>query len=92
MWDDYAVPGGTYRENMLRTPGQSATTAGHRSREFTYESLKKEHVDEKGDITIDRRDPVVEPDLKKVADEATLTTAVNGLKITEPAEAAKVSA
>jgi hypothetical protein len=56
MWEDYDAPGGTYRENMLRTPGQTATTAGHRSRNFTFEALK-ENLDENGVITINRQDP-----------------------------------
>jgi len=56
MWDDYAAPGGTYRENMLRMPGQTATTEGHRSRAFTFEALQ-DNLDEDGVITINRQDP-----------------------------------
>jgi hypothetical protein len=56
MWEDYEVPGGTYRENMLRAPGQSSTTKGHASRKFTFEALKN-NMDENGVITINRQDP-----------------------------------
>lgn len=55
MWDDYAAPGGTYRENMLRKPGQTYATEGHASRDFTYQNLRK-YMDEEGTIVIDRED------------------------------------
>jgi hypothetical protein len=51
MWDDYLVPGGTFRENLLGIPGQHFPTEGHRSEEFRYENLKK-LADENGDVTI----------------------------------------
>lgn len=57
MWDDYTVPGGTYRENLLGTPGQSLTPEGHPSTQFRYDVLKKTCADSNGDITIEKRDP-----------------------------------
>lgn len=55
MWDDYAVPGGTYRENLLNTPGQSHAPKGHPARDFQYDTLKEKYADENGDIIIDRQ-------------------------------------
>ena len=62
MWKDYAVPGGTFRENLLGEPGQKTPPLDHPSKQFTYENLKKIPgvVDEKGDIHINRRDPVLQ--------------------------------
>lgn len=57
MWDDYTVPGGTYRENLLSTPGEPLTPIGHPSRNFRYAALKERYeVAENGDITIEKRD------------------------------------
>jgi len=59
MWEDYAVPGGTYRENLLRTPGQSLAPKGHPATQFRYGVLKEKYeVAANGDITINRADPV----------------------------------
>lgn len=56
MWDDYTVPGGTYRENLLSTPGEPLTPKGHPSRNFRYAALKERYeVAENGDITIEKR-------------------------------------
>lgn len=55
MWEDYTVPGGTYRENLLGTPGKSGVPNGHPAAEFKYETLKEKYGDEKGNILIDRR-------------------------------------
>lgn len=55
MWEDYTVPGGTYRENLLGTPGQSGVPDGHPAANFKYETLREKYGDEKGDIFIDRR-------------------------------------
>jgi hypothetical protein len=56
MWDDYAVPGGSFRENLLREPGASLMPEGHPAVQFRYENLKKQKgiLDEKGDINIKR--------------------------------------
>lgn len=55
MWDDYTVPGGTYRENLLGTPGKSGVPDGHPAANFKYEVLKEKYGDERGNIFIDRR-------------------------------------
>jgi len=68
MWDDYAAPGGTYRENMLRIPGQTATTEGHRSKAFTFEALR-DNLDEDGVITINRQDQENEEDVVENVEE-----------------------
>ncbi|PVH99764.1 putative monooxygenase moxC, partial [Periconia macrospinosa] len=36
MWDDYTVPGGTYRENLLDTPGHPGVPDGHPAAQFKY--------------------------------------------------------
>ncbi|RDW74808.1 hypothetical protein BP6252_05950 [Coleophoma cylindrospora] len=56
MWKDYAVPGGTFRENLLRQPGQTKVPDSHAGAQFRYDDLKKKEgvVDEKGDIWISR--------------------------------------
>ena len=62
MWDDYAAPGGTYRENLLGTPGQPTVPEGHPARQFRYDVLKEKYADENGDIVIDRTgEKVAEP-------------------------------
>jgi hypothetical protein len=53
MWEDYTVPCGTYRENLLRTPGQSLAPKGHPATQFRYDVLK-DNADERGNITINR--------------------------------------
>lgn len=88
MWKDYAVPGGTYRENMLRLPGQPYTTKGHASRDFTFENLKQ-FMDEDGEITINREDPPVAASPEKVDEAVSLTEAVNGVKLSEKSETVK---
>lgn len=60
MWDDYTVPGGTYRENLLGAPGQSRVPDGHPASKFKYSTLKEKYGDENGDIFIDNRPKVVE--------------------------------
>jgi hypothetical protein len=37
MFDDYAVPGGTFRENLLRQPGQKTLREDHYGSQFTFE-------------------------------------------------------
>lgn len=56
MWKDYAVPGGTFRENLLRKPGQKTLPDDHPGTQFRYENMKKQPgvLDAGGDIFIDR--------------------------------------
>lgn len=73
MWTDYAVPGGTFRENMHRRPGEPLLPAMHPAAHFRYNALRESgNIGEKGHVLIDRREPV-----EKVVDD------VNGLKLGE---------
>ena len=70
MWKDYAVPGGTFRENMHRKPGKPLLPDTHPAAGFRYEALKKNgNVDADGHVVIDR------------VKEAQLANGVNGLKL-----------
>ncbi|KAF2018292.1 putative xenobiotic compound monooxygenase, DszA family [Aaosphaeria arxii CBS 175.79] len=46
FWDDYAVPGGTYRENFYKTKGQSATLPNHVGSSYRWKAgvEAKDHV------------------------------------------------
>lgn len=37
IFDDYAVPGGTFRENLLRQPGQHVLRSDHYGSKFKFE-------------------------------------------------------
>lgn len=37
LFDDYAVPGGTFRENLLRQPGQKTLRSDHYGSRFKFE-------------------------------------------------------
>jgi hypothetical protein len=37
MFEDYAVPGGTFRENLLRQPGQKTLRDDHYGSQFKFE-------------------------------------------------------
>ena len=54
MWKDYAVPGGTFRENLRREPGAKRAPESHPSQSYRYDVLKEKFGDENGDIFIDR--------------------------------------
>jgi hypothetical protein len=54
MWRDYAVPGGTFRENLRREPGVKRPPTTHPAAKFRYDVLKEKYGDENGDIHIDR--------------------------------------
>jgi hypothetical protein len=55
MWKDYAVPGGTFRENLRREPGVKRAPSTHPAAKFRYDVLKEKYGDENGDIHIDRK-------------------------------------
>ncbi|KAK5701365.1 hypothetical protein LTR17_022648 [Elasticomyces elasticus] len=38
IFDDYAVPGGTFRENLLRQPGQTRLRDDHHGSKFNYDA------------------------------------------------------
>jgi len=42
MFEDYAVPGGTFRENLLRQPGQKILREDHYGSQFTFEREEAE--------------------------------------------------
>jgi len=54
MWRDYAVPGGTFRENLRREPGVKRAPSTHPAAKFSYVVLKEKYGDGNGDIHIDR--------------------------------------
>lgn len=37
IFEDYAVPGGTFRENLLRQPGQQTLRSDHYGSRFKFE-------------------------------------------------------
>jgi hypothetical protein len=55
MWKDYAVPGGTFRENLRHKPGDKDLPPNHHAAQFRYDVLKEKYTDENGDIVIDRK-------------------------------------
>jgi hypothetical protein len=63
MWKDYAVPGGTFRENLRRKAGDKNLPSNRHAAQFRYDVLKEKYGDKNGDIVIDR---------KKEAEEAAL--------------------
>lgn len=77
MWEDYAAPGGTYRENLLGRPGQPFVPEGHPANSFKYKTLKRKYGDENGDITIDRRIPAAASNGEKSEEKTALPTAEN---------------
>lgn len=54
MWKDYLVPGGTFRENLYRTPGGKTLPPNHPGAQFRYSALKEKYADARGDIVINR--------------------------------------
>jgi hypothetical protein len=74
MWKDYAVPGGTFRENLRRKAGDKTLGSNHAAAQFRYSALKGKYTDKNGDVVIDR---------KKEAEElAALTEKAGELKTT----------
>jgi hypothetical protein len=55
MWEDYTVPGGTFRENLHGRPGKPYLPEEHQAAKFRYSKLKKmAEIDEFGNVTINR--------------------------------------
>jgi len=54
MQKEYAVPGGTFRENLRRQPGQRLLPSNHHAAKYRYAELKKQYADKDGHIVIDR--------------------------------------
>lgn len=42
FWDDYAVPQGTFRENLYASPGEKALRADHYGSRFKWRAEEKE--------------------------------------------------
>jgi hypothetical protein len=42
MWDDYAVPGGTFRENLYAVPGQMFLPDHHPGSKLKWDVLKSD--------------------------------------------------
>jgi len=59
MWKDYAVLGGTFRENFRRKRGDKNLPPNYHAAQFRYDALKEKYTDENGDIVIDRKKEVV---------------------------------
>jgi hypothetical protein len=59
MWKDYAVPGGTFRENLRRKAGDKQLPDNHIASTFRYSALKERYGDEDGHIVIDRKKEAV---------------------------------
>jgi hypothetical protein len=91
MWKDYAVPGGTFRENLLGEPGQKTSPSDHPSKQFTYENLKKKGVvDEKGDIHINRKEPLAQGKVDVKSSMVETVKAVDHMSVNGTAGLAKV--
>lgn len=55
MWKDYAVPGGTFRENLHGRPGMPYMPDEHTAAKYRYEKLNEwAEIDEHGDVTINK--------------------------------------
>lgn len=48
FWSDYAVPGGTYRENLTETKGQREPRDDHPAAAMTWREFKSEKVSVNG--------------------------------------------
>jgi hypothetical protein len=80
MWKDYAVPGGTFRENLRREKDVTMPPTNHPGARFQYDELKERlEVDEFGDITITTKRP----------EEKKEDVVVNGVKKMDVGETAK---
>jgi hypothetical protein len=55
MWNDYAVPGGTFRENLRRKAGDKNLSSNHHATKFRYNALKEKYANNNGDIVIDKK-------------------------------------
>ena len=81
MWMDYDVPGGTYRENLLGTPGHPGVPDGHPAANYKYSALKERYgVQDNGDIIIDRRTSTAPEPTKPINPSSNIKT--NGVSAT----------
>jgi len=83
MWKDYAVPGGTFRENLRREKDVKILPTNHPGARFRYGELKERlGADEFGDITIKRT--------KKEKGEKKVEAVINDVSKLEVGETAEV--
>jgi hypothetical protein len=83
MWDDYAVPGGTFRENLHGRPGKPYLPEEHHAAKFRYSKLQKTaEIDEFGNVTINR----------VPAEEKEIVNGVESLKVSEKVTETEVKA
>jgi len=73
MWRDYAVPRGTFRENLRRKKGDKHLPRNHHAAQFRYDAVKEKYAEENGDIVIDRK--------KEAGERAGFATKTNGINI-----------
>ena len=82
MWEDYAVPGGTLRENLHGRPGKPCLPEVHQTAKFRYSNLKKTaEIDEFGNVTINRAE-----------EEKDIVNGVEDLKVSEKVAEVEVKA
>jgi hypothetical protein len=83
MWEDYAVPGGTFRENLHGRPGKPYLPDEHQAAKFRYSKLKETaEIDEFGNVIINR----VPKEEEKIAN------GVEDLRVTEKVAEVEVKA
>ncbi|KAG5361905.1 Dimethyl-sulfide monooxygenase [Yarrowia sp. C11] len=79
FWEDYAVPGGTLRENVLATPGQAHLRNDHPGKRYTWKTDEPFPLGEDGNLLArggDERDDLeaeVQPTSEPVAKRAKLS-------------------
>jgi hypothetical protein len=83
MWEDYAVPGGAFRENLHGRPGKLYLPEEHQAAKFRYSKLKKTaEIDEFGNGTI----------IRVTEEEKEIVNGVEYLKISEKVAEAEAKA
>lgn len=65
IFDDYAVPGGSFRENLLRQPGQHHLRADHYGSKFNYKGDEFVPWEAEGLLTSKTNDDDVEVAITK---------------------------
>lgn len=68
IWDDYAVPGGTFRENLYREPGQTGLRPDHPGYQFKYDVKAKK--EEKEAQSVETKNGEIKAEVTAVAAEA----------------------
>lgn len=51
MWQDYAVPGGTFRENLHSKPGETFLAPEHPGAKFRWTSSESEKVEPPAEVS-----------------------------------------